>query len=48
MLLFMMVSMITPLGSTLMHVLLCAAGGAMFSFGLGAVSNVIMKKTALV
>ena len=48
MLLFMMVSMITPLSSTLMHVLLCAAGGAMFSFGLGAVSNVIMKKTALV
>ena len=48
MLLFMMVSMITPLDSTLMHVLLCAAGGAMFSFGLGAVSNVIMKKTALV
>lgn len=48
MLLFMMVSMITPLDSTLMHVLLCAAGGAMFSFGLGAVSNVILKKTALV
>lgn len=48
MLLFMMVSMITPLGSTLMNVILCMAGGGMFSFGLGAVSNAILKKTALV
>jgi len=48
MLLFMMVSMITPLGSTLMHVLLCAAGGAMFSFGLGAISRVVLRKTSLV
>ena len=48
MLLFIMVSMITPLGSTLMNVILCMAGGGMFSFGLGAVSNAILKKTALV
>jgi ABC-type transport system involved in multi-copper enzyme maturation permease subunit len=48
MLLFMMVSMITPLGSTLLHVLLCAAGGAMFSFGLGAISRVVLRKTSLV
>lgn len=48
MLLFMMVSMITPLGSTLLNVILCAAGGAMFSFGLGAISKVILKKTSLV
>ena len=48
MLLFMMVSMITPLGSTLMNVILCMAGAGMFSFGLGAVSNAILKKTALV
>ena len=48
MLLFMMVSMITPLGSTLLNVVLCAAGGAMFAFGLGAISKMILKKTSLV
>jgi len=48
MLLFMMVSMITPLGSTIMNVVLCAAGGALFAFGLGAFSNLVLKKTSLV
>ncbi|MBQ8403517.1 MAG: ABC transporter permease [Clostridia bacterium] len=48
MLLFMMVSMITPLESTIMNVFLCIAGGAMFAFGLGAISNVVLKKTSLV
>ena len=48
MLLFMMVSMITPLGSTLINVALCAAGGAMFAFGLGAVSQAVLQKTRLV
>lgn len=48
MLLFMMVSMMTPLGSTMMNVLLCLAGGALFAFGLGAISNVVLKKTSLV
>ena len=48
MLLFMMVSMITPLGSTAIHVMLCAAGGALFAFGLGAISKVVLKKTSLV
>lgn len=48
MLLFMMVSMITPLNSTLMHVVLCLAGGAMFSFGLGVCSKQVLSKTALV
>ena len=48
MLLFMMVSMITPLGSTIINVVLCAAGGAMFAFGLGAASNAVLKKTSLV
>ncbi len=48
MLLFMMVSMITPLSSTPVHVLLSAAGGAMFAFGLGAISRQVLKKTALV
>lgn len=48
MLLFMMVSMITPLDSTVTNVILCAAGGAMFTFGLGAASNAVLKKTSLV
>ena len=48
MLLFMMVSMITPLGSTLLNVVLCAAGGALFAWGLGAISKAILKKTSLV
>ena len=48
MLLFMMVSMITPLSSTLINVVLCLAGGLLFAVGLGALSCVILKKTALV
>ncbi len=48
MLLFMMVGMITPLASTLLNVLLCAAGGAMFSFGLGAIAKVVLQRTSLV
>jgi uncharacterized membrane protein YdcZ (DUF606 family) len=48
MLLFMMVSMITPLGSTFMNVALCLAGGILFSVGLGAFSNRILRKTSLV
>jgi len=48
MLLFMMVPMITPLASTLMHVILCLAGGLMFSVGLGVASNAVLKKTSLV
>ena len=48
MLLFMTVSMITPLNSEFIHVLLCAAGGTIFAFGLGAISKVILKKTSLV
>lgn len=48
MLLFMMVSMITPLGSTVINVALCAAGGALFALGFGAMSKVVLKKTSLV
>ena len=48
MLLFMMVSMITPLSSTLMNVILCLAGGILFAAGLGAISNKILNKTSLV
>ena len=48
MLLFMMVSMITPIGSTIINVALCAVGGMLFAFGFGAISKVILKKTSLV
>lgn len=48
MLLFMMVSMITPLSSTIMNVILCLAGGTLFSVGFGAISNIVLKKTSLV
>lgn len=48
MLLFITVSLITPLGSTLLHVIGCLAGGALFSVGLGVFSNRILNKTSLV
>ena len=48
MLLFMTVSMITPLSSSIVNVALCAAGGALFAFGLGAFSRLVLKKTSLV
>lgn len=48
MLLFMMVGMITPLASTMMNVILCLVGGALFAVGLGAISNTVLKKTSLV
>lgn len=44
MILFMMVGMITPLTSTAMNALLCLVGGLLFGLGLGAVSNLILKK----
>ena len=48
MFLFMMIPMISPLTSTALHVLMCLAGGALFSFGLGAVSCMVLDKTSLV
>ena len=48
MLLFMMVSMITPIGSTIINVALCAVGGILFAFGFGAISKAVLKKTSLV
>ena len=48
MLLFMTVSMITPLSSTLINVILCLVGGVLFALGLGALSNLVLKKTSLV
>ena len=48
MLLFMTVSLITPLSATLVNALLCLVGGILFAVGLGAISNIILKKTRLV
>ena len=48
MLLFMTVSMITPLGSTVLHVGLCLAGGLLFATGLGAIGKAVLNKTSLV
>lgn len=48
MLLFTMIPMLTPLDSGIMNVILCLAGGVLFSVGLGSVSNTILRKTSLV
>lgn len=48
MLLFTMVSMITPLNATMINVVLTFIGGLLFSVGLGSISNIILKKTSLV
>lgn len=48
MLLFTMIPMMTPLNSTILNVIMCFAGGALFGVGLGAISNLILKKTSLV
>ncbi len=47
MLFFMMIPMMTPLNATVMNIVLCLAGGALFCIGFGAVSNRILKKTSL-
>lgn len=48
MFLFMMIPMLTPLDATVVNVLGCLIGGVLFSIGLGAASNAILKKTSLV
>lgn len=48
MLLFMMIPMLTPLDATIVNVIMCLAGGVLFSAGLGAASNAVLKKTSLV
>ena len=48
MLLFTMIPMITPLNSTPLNPILCIAGGAGFSFGIGSVSRIVLDKTSLV
>lgn len=48
MFLFMMIPMLTPLNATILNVVLCLAGGVLFSIGLGAISNTVLRKTSLV
>lgn len=48
MLLFTMIPTLTPLDATIVNVLSCLIGGAILSFGLGAVSDIVLKKTSLV
>lgn len=48
MLLFMMIPIISPLDATVIHVLLSFVGGILFSFGLGVISNLILKKSRLI
>ena len=48
MLLFMTVPLITPLNSTVLHMLLCLAGGVLFAVGLGIASKNVLRKTSLV
>ena len=48
MFLFMMVSIASPLDAGVLHIVLCLAGGGMFAVGLGAISNIVLKKTSLV
>lgn len=48
MLLYMMIPMMTPLDSGVMNVGLCLAGGTIFAAAIGAVSNLMLKKSGLV
>lgn len=44
MFLFMMIPMLTPLDAGIMNVIMCLAGGVLFSVGFGAISNQVLKK----
>ena len=48
MFLFMIIPMVSPLNSGPMNVLLSLAGAAMFMFGMGSISTIILKKSDLV
>ncbi len=48
MFLFNIVPMVTPLDSAILNVVLCLAGGVLFSAGFGAISNRVLSKTSLV
>ena len=48
MFLFNIAPMVSPLNSGILQVILCTAGGAGFAIGMGAISNLVLKKTSLV
>lgn len=48
MLMFMMIPIITPLNSTIVHVLLCFVGSSLFGVGIGFGSKAILNKTNLI
>lgn len=48
MFLFMVISIASPLDAGIIHVILCLAGSLGFAVGMGAISNLILKKTSLV
>lgn len=44
----MMVPMITPLDVGMTNIILCMAGGVLFSIGIGVVSSQILDKTDVI
>ncbi len=48
MLFFMTVSIVTPLDSTFVNVILCLVGGGLFSYGIGIGSYYILKKASII
>ncbi|MDE5654527.1 MAG: hypothetical protein K2I46_02845 [Clostridia bacterium] len=48
MLLFTMIPMMGPLNANFLNVIMCLVGGALISAGMGALSNLVLKKTSLV
>ena len=48
MFLFMVISIASPLDAGIIHILLCLVGSVGFATGMGAISNLILKKTSLV
>ena len=48
MFLFNIAPMVSPLNSGILQVILCTAGGVGFAIGMGAISNLVLKKTSLV
>lgn len=48
MFLFMSISIASPLDAGIIHIILCLVGSVGFAVGMGAISNLILKKTSLV
>ncbi len=48
MFLFMVISIASPLDAGIIHIILCLVGSVGFAIGMGAISNLILKKTSLV